>query len=207
LTQVNPGFSDPASLESVQISIPEAQIREPELVVRTQQDMLRAVAAIPGVTSAALSESVPMDGRGSFDPVFAKDKAYSERDIPIQRYEYVAPGYFTTIGARLVAGRDYDWSDLYGRHNVAIVSERLAREYWGTAQNALGKQVRGDLSGPWREVIGVAPDIHYVGVNQRAPSIVYWPILASKLEGDDTHIRRTLKIVLRSSRAGSESFV
>jgi ABC-type antimicrobial peptide transport system permease subunit len=87
------------------------------------------------------------------------------------------------------------------------VSERLAREYWGSARNAVGKRVRGDLAGQWREVIGVAPDIHYTGVNQKPPAIVFWPILMSKFEGNDENIRRTLHVVVRSNRAGSEAFV
>ena len=207
LTQVDPGFAQPSTIQTVQISIPEAQISNAEHVTRTQQDILRAIAAIPSVSSAALSGSVPMDGSSSFDAVFAKDKTYSGHDIPIHRYEYIGPGYFKTIGARIAAGRDYEWSDLYDRHNVTIVSERLAREYWGSPRNAIGKQVRDNLSDPWRQVIGVASDIHYTGVNQEAPSIVFWPILASNLENNRDHVVRTVKIVVRSSRAGSESFV
>ncbi len=207
LTHVNPGFTQPSTVQTVQISIPQAQISNAEHVTRTQQDILQAIAAVPGVSSAALSGSVPMDGSESFDPVFARDKTYSSHDIPIHRYEYIGPGYFKTIGAHIVAGRDYEWPDLYNRHNVTIVSERLAREYWGSARNAIGKQVRDSLTDPWREVIGVAPDIHYKGVNQQAPSIVFWPILSTDLEGEHDHVIRTLKIVVRSSRAGSQSFI
>ena len=207
LTQVNPGFTGPATVETLQISIPDAQIPNAEHVVRTQQDILGAIAAIPSVTSVSLTGSVPMDGSENFDPVFARDKTYTERDIPIQRYEFISPGYFKTIGAHLVAGRDYNWADLYRRHNVTIVSERVARDYWGSARNAIGKQVREDLTGTWREVIGVAPDIHYLGVNQPPPSIVFWPILMTNFEGNQDRILRTAKIVVRSSRAGSESFI
>lgn len=207
LTQVNPGFTGPAAVQTLQISIPDAQIPNADHVVRTQQEILRAIAAIPSVTSVALTGSVPMDGSGSFDPVFARDKTYTERDIPIQRYEFISPGYFKTIGAHLVIGRDYDWADLYDRHNVTVVSERLARDYWGSARNAIGKQVREDLTGTWREVIGVAPDIHYLGVNQPPPTIVFWPILMTNFEGNQDRIVRTARIVVRSSRAGAESFI
>jgi predicted permease len=207
LTQVKPGFNAPSTLQTIEISIPEAQIKNAEKVVRTQQDILHAIAAVPGVTGIAMAGAVPMDGETSFDPVFARDKTYSEKDVPVHRYQYVAPRYFQTIGARLVAGRDYDWSDLYDRHNVVIISENLARDYWGSAQNAIGKQVRDNTADPWREVIGVVNDIHYNGMNHPAPTIAYWPMLMNKFEGNDEQVRRTIKFVIRSNRAGSQSFV
>jgi predicted permease len=207
LTQVQPGFTSPATLQTVQISIPEAQIKSPEKVLRTQQEIAHRIAALPAVTSVALAASVPMDGEASFDPVFARDKTYSDKDVPVHSYRFVAPGFFQTIGARIVAGRDYEWSDLYDRHNVVILSENLARSYWGTAQKAIGKQVRDSSADPWREVIGVANDIRYNGMNQAAPTIAYWPVLMNKFEGDDERIRRTIKFAIRSRRAGSQSFI
>ena len=154
-----------------------------------------------------MAASVPMDGDSNFDPVFARDKTYSDRDIPIHRYQYVSPGFFKTVGAPFVAGRDYEWSDLYDRHNVAIISENLARAYWGSPQNAIGKQVRDSSADPWREVIGVVNDIHYDGMNQPAPTIAYWPMLMNKFEGNDEQVSRMIKFVIRSNRAGSQSFV
>jgi predicted permease len=207
LLNVDPGFSSPTTLQSVQVSIPQALISNADQVAHKEQEILRAISSVPEVKSVSLSRSVPMDGNNTFDPVFARDKAYSERDIPIQPYEYISPGYFRTIGAHLVAGRDYEWSDLYDRHNVAIVSNALALAYWGSARNAIGKQIRGDSAGPWREVIGVASDIRYNGINQKAPSAAYWPILMTKFEGDDNRVERTLNIVVRSSHAGSQQFV
>lgn len=207
LTQVEPGFSAPSTLQTIEISIPDAQIKIAERVVRTQQEIMRAIAALPAVSAVAMGGAVPMDGESSFDPVFARDKTYSDKDIPVHRYQYVSPRYFQTIGARLIAGRDYDWSDLYDRHNVVIISENLAHDYWGSAQNAIGQQVRDNSADPWREVVGVVNDIHYDGMNKAAPTIAYWPMLMNKFEGNDEQVRRTIKFVIRSNRAGSQSFI
>ena len=51
------------------------------------------------------------------------------------------PGFFTAVGTRLIAGRDYTWTDLYDRRPVAMVSENLARELWGTPSAAVGQAV------------------------------------------------------------------
>ena len=54
----------------------------------------------------------------------------------------IAPGFFKTMGTRLIAGRDFTWTDLYEKRRVAIVSENLAREWWGDPRAALGKRIR-----------------------------------------------------------------
>ncbi len=60
---------------------------------------------------------------------------------------------------------------------MAIVSENLARELWGSPAAALGKRVREyyDKESPWREVVGVAADVHDDGVHEPAPAAIYWP--------------------------------
>jgi len=206
LVHVQPGFRDAAHLETLQVAIPMAEIPNPEKVTRTEEAILRGIQSIHGVSNVAISDSVPMDDNDSFDPVFARDKSYADSSVPVQRYVYVSPGFFETMGTHLVAGRDYIWSDLYDPHRVAIVSEGLAREYWGSAANAIGKQVRGSSNEPWREVIGVASDIHYDGVNKPCPKPVYWPLLLDQFEGQETLAARTVKFVVRSEGAGSEAF-
>src|SRR5208283_4093855 len=64
LKQVQPGFTNPESVQTLAISIPEEQVKEPERVLRMQQDMLEKIEAIPGVVSAAMANSIPMDGSG-----------------------------------------------------------------------------------------------------------------------------------------------
>ena len=51
----------------------------------------------------------------------------------------IAPGFFKTMGTRVIAGRDFTWTDLYEKRHVAIVSENLAREWWGDPRAALGQ--------------------------------------------------------------------
>jgi predicted lysophospholipase L1 biosynthesis ABC-type transport system permease subunit len=66
--------------------------------------------------------------------VYAADHTYRERTIaPLRRFKTIAPGYFATVGQRMVAGRDLTWADIYNNGGVvAIVSENTAREMWGS---------------------------------------------------------------------------
>ncbi len=207
LTKVDPGFVAPAELQTFRAGIAETEVKEPERVVRLQEEILHKIEAIPGVSSAGISMSVPMDGNEWGDQVLAKDRTYAPGEVPIRRYRFVAPGYFKTLGTPLVAGRDLTWSDIYNKVPVAIVSEKLAREYWHEPSSALGKQIRSTTKDDWREVVGVVGDVHDDGVDKEAPSSVYWPILAARFESNDIDVRRFVTFSIRSPRAGSESLM
>ena len=207
LTRVDPGFTAPSQLQTFRIDIPDTEVKDAERVVRIQEEILRKIEAISGVSSVGISMSVPLDGNEWGDPVLAKDRIYAPGQLPLHRYRFVAPGYFKTLGTPLVAGRDLTWGDIYDTVPVAIVSEKLAREYWHDPSNALGKQIRSTTKDDWREVVGVVGDVHDDGMDKEAPSSVYWPILAAHFESDDIDVRRYVAFSIRSPRAGSESLM
>ena len=111
------------------------------------------------------------------------------------------------MGNRLIAGRDFTWTDFMRSGPVAMVSENLARELWSNPAAAVGKRIRESLKAPWREIVGVVSDERDDGVNQNAPKIVLWPILMDNFSGDQTSVRRTLAFMIRSTRTGSRSFL
>src|SRR6185437_12977524 len=180
LTRVEPGFTDPAQLQIFSLSIPESEIKNDELVPRVFEEIARKLSAVPGVSSVGLSTSMPMDGHNSFDPVFAQDHSYRPGELaPIRRFKYIAPGFLSTIGTPLVTGRDFTWTDIYNKSPVAIVSESMAREMWGSPSNALGKQVRVGSTDDWRQVVGIVGDVYDDGLNKEPSKSAYWPLLMS----------------------------
>ena len=208
LTRVQPGFVAPSEVQTLRLSIPEAQVKDPERVVRMGEEIAQKLAGIPGVRSVGMCSTVPMDGYGSFDPVFAQDRTYAEGQIPpIRRFKFISPGFLETVGTPLVAGREVTWTDIYEKIPVALVSEGMARDYWHDPARALGRRIRVSTKDDWREIIGVVADVHDDGVNKDAPTSVYWPILIARFEGDPIEVRRDLAFALRSPRSGSESFL
>ncbi len=204
LHNVDPGFRNAREVQTATIGIPEEQVKEPERVMRMEQAMLDKIRAVNGVISASIITSVPMGGGESNDPAFAADKNYREGTIaPLRRYKWIAPGYFATMGQRMVAGRDLTWADIYHGGAVAIVSENTARDIWGDPATALGKRIRSRDSDGWREVIGVTADEHSDGADKPAPTIVYWPLLQKNFEGDAVSVQRYISFVIRTPRAGS----
>jgi predicted permease len=208
LTHVNPGFSQPAQLQTFRIGIPDNQVKDNESVVRAYEAMRSKIAAIPGVSVVTVSTAFPMDGNGSNDLVFAQDRAYSEGQIPpIRRFVFVIPGFFSTQGTPLVAGRDFTWTDIYKTLPVAIISENFAREYWDSPANAIGKRIRVATTDDWREIVGVAANVYQDGVAKDPPSMVYWPIMRVRFEGQAQDVASYTAFGIRSPRAGSESFL
>jgi predicted permease len=208
LRNVDPGFRAPQEIQTLRVSIPEAAAKEPARALRMHNDIMDKIAAIPGVASVAATNSITMDGMDNNDPIFAEDRVYSEGQIPpIRRYKYVTPGAFQTMGARIVAGRDVTWTDLYEKRTVLLVSENLARELWGSASAAVGKRVRENPKGVWREVIGVTTDERDDGVDKKAPAVVYWPMLVRDMWQFKERVQRNVAYAVRSSRAGSGDFI
>jgi predicted permease len=210
LANVSPGFADPQSLLKFRIYVPETTVPETQKpnVVHMEQAISDKLAAIPNVSSVAYSTHIPMDGNSSNDLLFVQDHTYRDNEIPpIRRFVNVSPGFFSTMGTPLVAGRDLTWAETYEKRPVALVSENLAREYWGDPASALGKHIRTNTSDDWREVIGVVKDVYFDGVSQKAPTTVYWPVYLAKFEGHPEEVRRAVSFVIRSPRAGSAAFL
>ena len=208
LTQVDPGFDVAASIQTVRLGIPEAEIPNDDNALRMQEAILRRIAAIPGVTSAAYANSVPMDGNQWGDPLFAQDHNYADSSVPpLRRFKFISPGLFSTVGIPLIAGRDYTWDEIYEKAPLGIVSANLARELWGSPANALGKHIRVGSKDDWREIIGVVGDTHDDGMNKDALTMAYWPIRTDHFEGGMVHLQRFVVYAIRTPRAGSESLM
>jgi predicted permease len=208
LTQVNPGFTDPASLQAFRISIPETLIKDDEQVVRTQEAILRKIEAIPGVTRAAVSSSLPLSGDNWSDPVFLENVLYPEGKMPpLRKFRFVSPGTMAALGIPMVAGRDLTWDDTYKKTPVALVSENFARENWRNPSEAIGKRIRVSTKDAWREIAGVVGDVRADGVDKPAPTIVYWPLLVDQFEGGLFTVMRYVTFTIRTPRADSESFL
>jgi len=209
LRSVQPGFTHPEQVQLLHISIPDTQVKDPERVMRMQNEMIDKLAAVPGVESAAFASIAPLELFSNWnDLLYARDKTYSAGQIPpLRPYRFLTPGYLKTEGTPLIAGRDFTWTDLYEKRHVAMVSEALAREMWGSPAAAIGKQVRSGLNDAWREVIGVVGNVYDRGLDQPVPPIAYWPVMLDNFELDQLHVTRFGAFVIRTNRAGTESFL
>jgi putative ABC transport system permease protein len=207
LRKVEPGFTAPATVQTLRISITPGQLAEPERVTRMQSEILDRLAAIPGVTSAAFVSTLPMDPFGANSIAPAEGKDYGNVAPPIRTIKFISPGLFKTVGTRLIAGRDLNWVEIYEQRNVALVSESFARQEWNSAENAIGKRIHVGVTGPWQQVVGVVADIYDDGADKKAAAIVYWPARTQEFMIGPPFVPRSVAFAIRSSRTGTESFL
>lgn len=210
LNHVDPGFSNPNALQTFRIYVPKTQIadKDRDKLIHMDQDMMSKLAALPGVQSVALTSAVPLSGYESNDLIYIADRVYRDGEIPpIRRFKWISPGLFKTLGTPLITGRDFTWEDNYDKLPVAIVSQNFAQEYWGSAQNALDKRIRTGSSDPWRRIVGVVGNVHDDGVDKKAPTTVYWPLMMNNFGPDKEVVQRGVAFVIRTPMAGSQAFL
>jgi predicted permease len=209
LRHVDPGFGEPEHIQTFQLTIPRAsgQAAGPaaaaasERILRTQQAILERLSTIAGVESAGFStfnDGLPLDGDGrqiSFVP-YIDGVAAADGLIRNWEMQRVSPGFFATMRTPMVAGRAFEWNDVYDRRPVMLVSENLARKEWGSASAALGKRIGPDPN-PGSEIIGVVKDVHHNGLNVPAPETAVFPAVAAD----------TASFVIRSGRVGTVDFL
>jgi predicted permease len=136
-----------------------------------------------------------------WDAIYIEGRNYGEEIPPLRLFKKVSPDFFRTEGTRMIAGREFTWTDIYGTRPGAMVSENLARELWGSPSAAVGKRIRSYRN--WSEIIGVVEDVRENGVHAKAPATVYWPVMLGNLDGPT----RDVTFMIRSDRTGTEGFL
>jgi predicted permease len=211
LRDVDPGFSNPATIQTARVWIPGAVSNDPVQYTGLQHEILDRIAALPGVESVGFASHLPMAGREgtSAGPIEVDGQPPSAAGTPPERRtKFVAPGYFEAMGTRLIAGRHLTWSDIEARAGVAVISEDFARELAAEPAGAIGKRIRSfGTQGPWREVIGVVQSVHEYALYEEPPSVVYWPVLMENMFGQPVIGTRNVAFVIRSDRAGTATLM
>jgi putative ABC transport system permease protein len=210
LRDVDPGFSDPATIQTARVWIPPAVTRDAEQITRLEHEILDRIAATPGIAAAGFASQIPMDSVQQTGPVIVEGQEVAAGETaPQRRWIRVSPGYFTAMGTRIIAGRDVTWNDFETGGRVAIISEDFARELAAEPAGSLGKRIR---VGPfaqddWKEVIGVVQNVQHDGLQAAAPSSVYWPTLAANTLGAPITGVSSVAFAVRTERAGVSTLV
>ena len=138
-------------------------------VAAANDELLRRIARLPGVTAAGLTTRAPFPaGRGE-ESVHIEGRVEQPGERMMAETVYVSPGYFETLRVPLVAGRLFDVRDREGARRVAIVNQTLARAAWRD-ENPIGRGIAmGYL--PMARVIGVVRDGLHQGPNPNFPPL------------------------------------
>ena len=206
LRAVEPGFTEPESLQTFRVTVPPQLAADAQAVWRLEQNIATALEALPGVESAGFVNVLPMEQLATnWDGIQVEG---GEQSSALRVFNNVSPGYLRTMGMSLVAGREFTFEDVDGLRPVALVSETLARELWQTPDAAVGRRIRSNPAGPWRDVIGVVADVRMNGLDAASPATVYWPtIMADFYLGQPFTADRRVAFAVRSSLAGTPALM
>ena len=201
LTSVSPGFESSGRdgvVQTVKVTLPERLYDQPERIHAFAHGVLERIQYLPGVTSASLVNSAP------FGRMFIRDE-FGIEGQPKPTLDAGRPkieaGYFKTMGIPLLAGREFTARDTAQAPNVAIVSERIVRDYFpGGPGEALGRRVRVGDRGEWRTVVGVVADIRQMGLDQDVQPMLYVPF---QQERDEVFVLRFVSFVVRTATPAS----
>ncbi|HUQ82135.1 MAG TPA: FtsX-like permease family protein, partial [Gemmatimonadaceae bacterium] len=169
LTTVDPGFR-PVGVTAAAITTPSEL--DDDGVRTLTREIVQRLGELPGVERAAASQQVPFLGGAASSPLTI-DRGASDGPAPRHTQQrYVSPGYFETLGIRLVAGRSFTAEDRNGSEPVAIVSAaEVQRDFGG--QSPLGRRVMHQRV--WRRIVGVVGDTKYRGLAREDEATIYIP--------------------------------
>jgi putative ABC transport system permease protein len=139
-------------------------------------DLLARVRALPGVEEVGAVMNLPLSGGGMAGDFTIEGRPEVARDsAPVSEKSIVTPGYFRTMGIRLLAGRDFDERDVDGKVEVAIISESMAKRHWPNA-SPIGSRIQmmGD-STHWQEIVGVVADTKLYALEEAPSMAAYVP--------------------------------
>jgi putative ABC transport system permease protein len=147
---------------------------QPDLLVQLVRGILRGVSALPGVKSTGISNDVPLAGNSIYIMRFEGRPDVTPAQAPVANYFAVTPGYFETMGMRIIRGRAISERDTASAPPVVVVNQTLADRYF-PGQDPIGKRLEIAFSTPpnWREIVGVVADVRSAGLDQDTPVQAY----------------------------------
>jgi putative ABC transport system permease protein len=177
-------------------------------------EVLRRARNVPGVESAALSDSLPPDRQGDADTFVLDGQPLARDEInPIISVPTVSPDFFGALGVPLIRGRNFTSHDNQDSAPVAIVSEGFARRFFPN-QEALGRRIKQSgpgLGNKWMEVVGVVGNVKYLGLTVDTDPAYYQPFgqnygpqmfLAVRTSGDAGLVAESLRRDIQSIDRG-----
>jgi predicted permease len=175
LQRVEAGFN-PDGIFSAQLVLPP-QRYDREKLVAFYESLYQRLSALPGITSAALTDRVPLTGGAAPAPVAVMGRALppmSER--PYANRHLVSPKYFQTLGIPIRVGRDFDERDSSRVPHVAIINETFAKVHF-PGEDPIGRTLITGMGQMPSQVVGIVADVRSNGLNTPPQPDYFLPAL------------------------------
>jgi putative ABC transport system permease protein len=182
----------PATLLTLRLAVTDAKYGEDYQLAAFYRQVLERVSAVPGVRAVAGATSTPYSDHVTTRQFSIEGRPPAPGHPSAAAFQTVSANYFETMRVPLIAGRAIEERDTADAPLVAVISQRLAREWWPGGASPLGRRIRiGDSSRarPWVTIVGVVGDVMY-SVFDRAPhATLYVPYTQSPRGRMDIGVR------------------
>jgi putative ABC transport system permease protein len=168
----------PEGVLTMELELPRAAYPEEQQRFNFYEQLVGRVRNLPGVSSAAVINYLPMSRTGTSSSTFRIDgrPAPEKGHYPYANHYVVTPDYFEAAGTRVIAGRGLEMRDDERAPKVCLVNESLARHYFPTAAETVGQRiVVSEKEGPW-EIVGIAADVKDEDMDEEAEWSFYRPL-------------------------------
>jgi putative ABC transport system permease protein len=163
LQQVRLGF-DPNQVLTASVNLPGRAYATPQSVSGFYDRLRQRAQRLPGVTAVSVIMPLPLSGNALAVAFEIEGRSVPPGNNPVSHFRTISPDYFKTMKIPVVQGRDFTAQDGWNDRPVAIVNERLVKEFFPD-QNPLGRRIKPGITvgnePPWREIIGVVKDVRH----------------------------------------------
>src|SRR6185503_15970441 len=128
LLQVNANF-ETNNLITMRIRAPHSAYEKDEQELALQRKLIEEIKTLPGVTSVALTDNLPLSFNGNTDWIRFVGRAYSGEHNEVNE-RAVTPDYFTTLRAKLLRGRVFTDAEDLGKPDVVVINQTLAKKFF-----------------------------------------------------------------------------
>ena len=211
LQHTDAGFSaPPRHVLTMLISPGNKKYSDAHAGIPFYDDVLRTARSLPGVDSAAVTDSLPPDRQGDADTFVMEGQTLAPGDLnPVVSDATVSPDFFRALGIPLIAGRYFTDRDTQDSPLVTIVSEGFAHRFFPGRQ-VLGKRIKQsgpEMGNAWMEIVGVVGNVKYLGFTVDTDPAYYLPFrqnygpqafLAVRSSGDAALLASSLRTGIQS---------
>ncbi len=190
LQRVKPGF-DPGGVFTAELALPPTRYDGEKLVAFYEQLYAR-LSTLPGSTSAALTDRVPLTGGQGPAPVAVVGRPIPPLSERAQANRHlVSPHYFATLRIPLLAGRDFDERDSTRVPHVVIINETFARRHF-PGENPIGRTLVTGMAQLPSQIVGVVADVRSSSLNAPPDADYFLPALQRPEAFTNILVRTTL---------------
>jgi macrolide transport system ATP-binding/permease protein len=172
LLQVSAGF-ETKHLITMRVAAPAAYTQDKE-AVELARKIVDQVRSLPGVTSVALASTLPLSFNGNTDWIRFVGRAYNGEHNEVNERQ-VSSEYFTTLQAKLLAGRTFTDAEDLSKPSVVVINKTLATKYF-PGKNPIGQRFGDTNLKSIKEIIGVVDDIREGPLDSEIWPAYYQPL-------------------------------